>query len=110
MSKPFFTARKTYDPAVEGYGSPDEWSGAFNARMGFKEAQEVISGQKKTPRDILGVSLKAIWSEIKTAYKAKILANHPDRISTSGLTMEAAVEACKRINAAFAILAREFGQ
>lgn len=110
MSKPFFTARKTYNPAVEGFGNPDEWSDAFQARMGFKEAQEVIRGQKLTPRDILGVSLKAIWSEIKAAYRAKILANHPDRIAISGLTLEAATAALKQINAAFAILAREFGQ
>ena len=109
-SKPFFTARKTYNPALEGFGSPDEWSDAFQERMGFREAQEVLSGQGQTPRGILSVSASAQWPEIKTAYRAKILANHPDRIKLSGLTLEAAVAACKAINAAYAVLAREFGQ
>lgn len=109
-AKPFFVARKTYNPAVEGFGSPDEWSDAFQSRMGFSEAQEVMADSVLTPRGILGVSAKAVWAEIKAAYRKAILANHPDRIKLSGLTLEAAVLACKKINAAYAVLAREFGQ
>lgn len=103
-------SRKRYDPAAEGYGNPREWTGAFFSRMGFEEAQRVVSGQEKSPREILGVSERAIWAEITKAYKVKIVAHHPDRIATTGLTYEAAVEACKRINAAFAVLAREFAK
>ena len=100
-------ARKRYDPTVEGFGSPEEWKSAFQERMGFKEAEEVLSGSVLSPRGILGVSATAKWPEIKAAYRAKILANHPDRCAVNGMTVE--VAACKKINAAFTVLAREFG-
>jgi DnaJ-class molecular chaperone len=101
-------ARKRYDPSTEGFGNPEEWAGAFRARMGFAEAQEVLRSQGETPRTILGVSLKATWEEIKKAYRAAMLANHPDRCAVNGLTMEAAVAMCKKVNAAFSVLAHEF--
>ena len=103
-------ARNHYDPDVEGYGSPEEWVGAFQGRMGFEEAERVIHSQEETPRAILGVGEHATWAEITKAYRKKIVANHPDRIAVTGMSYEAAVEACKKINAAYSVLAMEFGK
>ena len=102
--------RKRYDPVAEGYGSPHEWTSAFYERMGFEEASRVVSGQNKSPRRILGVGAQATWPDIVKAYRTLMVANHPDRIATTGLSHEAAMEACKTINAAYAVLAREFGK
>lgn len=103
-------ARKRYNPEVEGYGNSHEWTDAFNTRMGFEEAQKIIHGQEKTPRDILGVGRTASWEQISRAYRKRVIACHPDRIASTGMTAEAANEALKKVNAAYSVLAREFGK
>jgi len=103
-------ARKRYDPAKEGYGGPEEWNASFRERMGFEEAERIVSGQNLTPRQILGLKERVTWAEVTTMYRARILENHPDRIASTGMNYEAAVEATKKINAAYAILAKEFGK
>lgn len=100
-------SRRRYNPATEGYGNPDEWKGAFRARMGLGEAKEVLQGQG--PRAVLGVNDSATWDEIRRAYKKMALQHHPDRAEGA----EAKALAHKKIleiNAAYAILADEFGQ
>jgi hypothetical protein len=101
---------KRFDPETEGYGSPQEWNAAFFERMGFEEAQRVVSKQNRSPRQILGVGARATWPEIVKAYRVKVLANHPDRIASTGMSFGQASEATKHINAAYAVLAREFGK
>lgn len=67
-----------YDPSVEGYGHPDEWRSAFQARMGFEEATRVVNEKKRSPRSMLGLTEMATWPEIKIAYKRLMLKLHPD--------------------------------
>jgi DnaJ-domain-containing protein 1 len=102
--------RPRYNPAVEGYGNPHEWTGAFYHRMGFDEAVKVLHGKKSSPRQILGVTLQASWSEITSSYRKLAMQVHPDRIAITGMSLEAATEAFKEIGAAYAVLAREFGK
>lgn len=101
-------ARKRYDPSVDGYGNPDSWKAAFQERMGIEEAQRVVG--TRGPRKILGVAMDATWAEIVKAYRTKMLECHPDRIATSGLTPEEAHKRTKDLNAAYAVLAKEFGK
>lgn len=97
-----------YNPAEEGYGDPESWKGAFQERMGIAEAQEVLG--TKGPRAVLGVSTTATWTDIAKAYRKKLFEVHPDRIATSGLTLEEATRRLKEVNAAYALLAKEFGK
>lgn len=101
---------KRYDPEAEGFGSPQEWNAAFFERMGFEEAQRVVAKQDKSPRQILALGPRASWPDVVKAYRAKVIASHPDRIASTGMTYQAAVDATKKINAAYSLLAREFGK
>jgi DnaJ domain len=103
-------ARPRYNPEVEGYGNPREWRGAFYERMGFEEAQRVVSGQDKSPYEILGVLQTSTWDEIKSAYRKLSKACHPDRIVINNMTLEAATEAFKLLSGAFSVLAHKFGK
>lgn len=105
-----FAGYKHYDPQVEGFGSASEWNESFRRRMGFEEAEAIIHGQQDTPRGILGVGPKATWAEIKKAFRAMAMKFHPDQVHTSGLSVAEATEMFKKINAAFTVLEREFGQ
>lgn len=99
---------KTYDPKVEGFGNPDDWREAFKERMGLEEAQRVVGSKK--PRDILNLGVACTWEEVVKAYRKKMLEVHPDRRVNSGLTEEEATKKTKEVNAAFAVLAKEFGK
>jgi hypothetical protein len=102
--------RRRYNPEVEGYGNAHDWTGAFYARMGFEEAEKVMFGKKDSPRKVLGVGLKATWSEIVSAYRTLAMKCHPDRVAVTGMSVDAATEAFKILSAAYAVLAREFGK
>ncbi len=108
--KDIMAGYKRYDPTTEGFGSPEDWNAAFFERMGFEEAQRVVSKQDKSPRQILGLGPRASWPDVVKAYRTKVLASHPDRIAVTGMTYDAAVDATKKINAAFTLLGREFGK
>lgn len=98
---------KRYDPESEGYGHVGEWRDAFHTRMGFEEAQRVVSGQGRAPREILGVSASATWAAVKSAYRKLVLQYHPDRVVHTGVDPKLAEETLKRVNAAYVVLERE---
>jgi len=100
-----FAKYKTYDPSVEGYGDSEEWRECFYERMGFEEAQEILSGQTETPRSILGVGPKASWDEIKKAFRAKIRQWHPDFNPGD----KHAEEVTKKLIAAYTLLEKQLG-
>lgn len=103
--------RERYNPAVEGYGNPRQWRGEFQERMGFKEAQRIMDeSPQDTPRGILGVGLRATWNEIVSAYRRKAMACHPDRAALNRMTIEHATELFKKVSAAYAVLAHQFGK
>jgi len=103
-----FSKYKTYDPEEEGFGSPEEWKGAFRERMGLSEARECL--RDKSPRGVLGVGASATWAEITKAFRKRVLEVHPDRIAVTGLTPEEAHRLSKEVVAAYSILAEEFGK
>jgi len=94
--KGFLDGYKTYDTS-KGYGSPDDWRGAFRERMGFEEAQQVMGDD--SPLGILGLAMGATWDAIKAAYRRLALEWHPDRNHSPE-----AMERMKKINAAFTVL------
>ena len=78
------TAHSTYNPAAEGYGSPEEWQSVFNVRMGFEEARGVKakSGRRwgsdwEVINDVNGdaagdpgyVNEQSMWAAVKSAFK-----------------------------------------
>jgi hypothetical protein len=104
------SARRRYNPEVEGYGSAKTWTGAFRERMGFEEAERIVSEGRESPRAILGLGRDCTWADVKAAYRIHAMACHPDRIVITGMSLEEATRAFKEIVAAFAVLAREFGE
>lgn len=99
-------SRRRYNPEVEGYGSPTQWQEAFRVRMDLEEARQVVGD--RTPRGILGVGPTATLAEIKQAFRKLIVAFHPDRIATSGLSIAEATRRTREVNAAYAVLVAEF--
>ena len=104
-----FASYKRYQPEVEGYGDSSQWSKAFTDRMGFEEAERIIHGQDQTPRGILGVGKKATWEEIKKAYHRLVMEVHPDRCILTGLSKTEAEERFKKVQAAYSVLAHQYG-
>ena len=86
----------TYDPSVEGYGSPDQWKAAFQART-EPESDSMI---EKDALEILGLTSSASADEIKRAYRSKVREWHPDKHSNS----TEATEMTAKIREAFEIL------
>lgn len=73
----FMDGYKTYNPEVEGYGDESQWRDAFNQRMGYKEAKNILSDE--SPYTILGIPVGATLSEIKKAFRKLAMIYHPDK-------------------------------
>jgi len=73
----FLDGYRTYDPAVEGYGSPDEWRSAFNRTMGLDEAESILGADD--PLAVLGLQSGATAQQIRKAWKRAAFKWHPDR-------------------------------
>lgn len=91
--KPFMSGYKHYDPK-DGFGSPDQWREAFNARMGLDEANRVLHGL--SPWAVLGLKENVTFDEVKSAYRKLAMKFHPDRGGNP--------EEFKKVQAAYEIL------
>jgi DnaJ-class molecular chaperone len=106
------TSHDTYNPEKEGYGSEAEWCSTFNVRMGFEEASEVRRNSKRGQTDYqilaefagVHVDSSSMWSEIRSAFRKASMAQHPDRVTQTGLDPKVAEENFKEISAAFTML------
>ena len=72
--------------------------------MGFKDAQRILKDD--SPFAILGVSEKATFDEIKSAYRKLAMIHHPDKNPDN---IDAATEMMKKLTAAYVILKKKFG-
>lgn len=99
--RPFGGNYKTYDPKVEGYGTPNQWRGNFSYRMGAEQAREILQAQRLTPYEILGVKFGCGADEISKAYRRKAMECHPDRCIVNNMTVEEATEKFKILSAAY---------
>ena len=75
--KAFLDGYKTYDPKVEGYGSPEEWRSTFKERMSQEEATEYL--KDNDPYKILNVKKDSPLDVIKKAFRKLALLWHPDK-------------------------------
>ena len=103
--RPFNMHYKTYEG---DRGTPDQWRAAFHATMGADEAKAHVGTD--TPEHILGVSVGSVWSAIVSAYRAGVLATHPDRCAFHKLTVADATEKFKRVLAAYTVLKARYGR
>ncbi len=106
--RPFLSGYKTYDPTVEGYGSPRQWKAAFASTMNLDEARAAVG--EETPEGILGVTPAALWSEVVSAFKRLLRLTHPDRCVVNQMTVEQATENSKRLIGAYTLLKERYGQ
>lgn len=67
-----------YDAEKLGYGNPDVWKSIFNQKMGYDEAEEIMSESEMNPYEVLGITVDATLEEIKKAYRKKSKETHPD--------------------------------
>lgn len=91
-----FDRYKTYDDS-QGRGSVDQWSKAFNTRMGQGEARQII--KDSDPLVILGFDTMPSLAELEAVYRKLVLQHHPDR---GGDHLR-----CKEIIAAYTILRKK---
>ena len=78
MKKGFLDGYKTYDTAG-GFGNAKEWKNAFHKRMSSEEAEAILKQESETPYAILGIPTEASQSQIKKAFRQKMMEWHPDR-------------------------------
>lgn len=103
--KGFLEGYKTYDPAVEGYGSPTEWREAFFQRLGIEKANEVLG--LDDPLTVLGITTpKPTWEEIQGKFRRLILQCHPDRNPDN---LEEALAKSRKVIAAYEVLEQRYG-
>ena len=72
--KGFCEGYKTYNPTTEGYGDANQWKEAFNQRMGYDEAVNVLGDD--SAYSILGIMIGASLAEIKTQYRKMAMKWH----------------------------------
>lgn len=78
MKKRVLDGYKTYD-TTNGYGHAGKWKNAFEQRMSKEEAGAVL--KQTAANKVLGVTDQASASDIKSAFRKKIVEWRPDRNS-----------------------------
>ena len=95
--KGFLDGYKTYDTS-NGFGNSKKWREAFSQRMSKEEAIEIMEKTSEDPYSILGITSRASTSEIKKAYRKRLMEWHPDKNQHRLLEAE---EITKKIIAAY---------
>lgn len=101
----FMNNYKTYNPEVEGFGSPSQWRKAFNKRMSLDEAKNHVKDQN--PFDILEVANSSDWDTVKKAFRKIAMKWHPDK--NPGNEKEAN-EKMQKILAAYTVIKNILGK
>jgi DnaJ-domain-containing protein 1 len=104
-----FAKYRTYDTSA-GYGDAREWRAAFAERMGADVYEPILRDAARTADSILGVSFTATWDQVRSAYRKLAMQWHPDRAVQNRITVDAATERFKQINAAYSKLADRYGR
>ena len=79
-------------------GNPDQWKTFFNFAWSKQSAGLILEKleDKKTPYELLGVTITATLDEIKSAFRKLLLIHHPDKGGDP--------EVCRNIIAAYVFL------
>jgi len=95
-----FSKYKHYDPDKEGYGSVDQWSSAFDTRMGMEEATRRVG--KDDPLFVLGLtSLPGTLEALRSVFRKLMLKNQEAHRQNASVEAQ---EVVKRIIAAYTVL------
>lgn len=95
----FLKGYKTYDPEIEGYGSPYDWCKDFHRRMSREDAEIILHDQ--SPWELLEISRNATYEEVIKAFRKKAMQWHPDRNPDN---IKQATEMMQKLNAAYSLL------
>lgn len=93
---------RRYEPEVVGYGTPDQWRGAFAERMSLEDAEVIIGAG--SPWAVLGVRQGAPADEIRAAYKRMAIKYHPSSARNAGGDQATLEKQFKQVLAAYTIL------
>jgi DnaJ-class molecular chaperone len=80
MAKGFLDGYETYNTG-NGFGNAQKWRKAFFQRMSKEEAEMLLKATPETPYTLLGITPNATPSQIKAAFRKKIMEWHPDKNS-----------------------------
>jgi DnaJ-class molecular chaperone len=78
MAKGFLDGYNTYDTS-KGYGNAKKWRTALKERMSREQAAAILQQEEETPYSLLGISPQATATEIKKAFRLRIVEWHPDK-------------------------------
>lgn len=100
------------EDVVRKFFDGDDFDGRGRSRRNYSGGNENYSASRKDPYSILGVDSAVSDSEIKKAYRKKMLEFHPDQVQGRGLSeayIEFAKQKSQEINDAYDEIKRERG-
>ena len=93
--RPFNQSKHKYNPAEDGYGTPEEWANNFRTQVLGLESE------RSEFEKILEVSANATNNEIRQAYIRLAKVHHPDRNPNN---VAASTEKMKELTVAYNFL------